>query len=194
MNKILLFIFISTLPMLVKAQQLPMDKVYQDGSRLLESQCIYIRNGFTDKNPIGVSIMALSDSCNNTDYFFHLRISSMKSYTIPQNSIMLFKVANNDVIEVKQGWESYKTEDTIGTYIPYTGRIHISEGIYPIGVFDLGSMASMGVVKIRIETQYENIDINYSQKKAKEFGEAIFQCMGEVFGALKIKKDIRDGF
>lgn len=179
----------------VHSQSVVIDKVNQDGSRVVITDVQYFRNGVTDPNPLGFNIICLADSAlHNCSYALNVYISSLTSYTIPKNGLILLKNVYDDVIELQQDKESYETRDALGNWIPFTNlKNYVAEGTYPISFSDLGSL-SFGVKKIRIETQLENLDVNYSEKKTKEIAHYISQSINAIFTALKVKKDIRDGF
>lgn len=177
------------------SQNILVDKVNQDGSRILATTVEYFRTGFTDRNPIGFNVICVTDSSvQRRTFAINVYINSTVSYTIPKNGIILFKTTDGIVVELKQDKESYNTKDVIGNYIPIAStRVYTAEGTYPIRYNELG-LLSCGVQKIRIETQFENLDINYSSKKAKEVGEFIGRSVVLILNNLKVKKDIREGF
>lgn len=193
--RLIFILFLMCLCHLSFSQNILVDKVNQDGSRILATTVEYFRTGFTDRNPIGFNVICVTDSSvQRRTFAINVYINSTVSYTIPKNGIILFKTTDGIVVELKQDKESYNTKDVIGNYIPIAStRVYTAEGTYPIRYNELG-LLSCGVQKIRIETQFENLDINYSSKKAKEVGEFIGRSVVLILNNLKVKKDIREGF
>lgn len=193
--RLIFFLLSMCLCSLLFSQNILVDKVNQDGSRILATTVEFFRTGFTDRNPIGFNVICVTDSsAQHKTFAINVYINSTVSYTIPKNGIILFKTTDGIVVELKQDKESYNTKDVIGNYIPIAStRIYTAEGTYPIRYNELG-LLSCGVQKIRIETQFENLDINYSSKKAKEVGEFIGRNVVLILNNLKVKKDIREGF
>nr|DAV29479.1 MAG TPA: hypothetical protein [Caudoviricetes sp.] len=176
-------------------QTISVNKVNQDGSRIVSTDEYVIKTGFTDKTPFLYSIKAYISPDKNVTYYLGFRINSLYSIKIPQNGIILFKTKSGNVIECKQQLDDYKTEDIIGTYVPMTGmRIYSAYGVYPISYEDLLSLSTEGVIKVRVETEIENIDANYSEKKANIFSEELAARLSLINSISTQKNDIREGF
>lgn len=177
------------------SQSIVVNKVNQDGSRIVSTDEYVIKTGFTDRTPFLYSIKAYISPDKEITYYLGLRINSMYNITIPQNGIILFKTKSGKVIESKQQLDDYKTEDVIGTYFPIIGMtIHSSHGVYPISYEDLLDLATEGAVKVRVETNTENLDANYSEKKTNTFSEELSSRLSLVNKISTQKNDIREGF
>lgn len=181
--------------LIINAQNITLDKVNQDGSRIIGTDGYIVKTKFTDRNPLIYSLKSYVTTEGSTIFYLCISISSMKSYTIPQNGILLIKTCKDDVIECKQLDESYKTEDIIGTYIPLINQsIHVSNAIYPISESDLELVIKDGIKKVRLETEFQNIDSEYNSNKSILLKEKMEIMFNLLHNALKTKKDIRDGF
>ena len=119
----------------------------------------------------------------------------MKAFKIPNGALLLIKTLDNEVIELKQTLEDYKTEDIIGEYIPYANAsVHTMYGLYPIAENELIKIAKSGITKIRIETEFQNLDSEYKSKKAKNIGNDFAEMMNLIKNQSLKKENIRDGF
>lgn len=177
------------------SQTISVNKVNQDGSRIVSTDEYVIKTGFTDRTPFLYSIKAYISPDKEVAYYLGFRINSLSSIKIPQNGIILFKTKSGNVIECKQQLDDYKTEDVIGTYVPIANmRIHSACGVYPISYEDLLALSTEGVVKVRVETEFENIDANYSEKKADLFSEELASRLSLINRISTQKNDIREGF
>ena len=195
MRQFLLAAALSFSFLIINAQNITLDKVNQDGSRIISTDGYIVKTKFTDRNPLIYSLKSYVTTEGSTIFYLCISISSMKSYTIPQNGILLIKTCKDDVIECKQLAESYKTEDIIGTYIPLINQsIHVSNAIYPISESDLELVIKDGIKKVRLETEFQNIDSEYNSNKSILLKEKMETMFNLLHNALKTKKDIRDGF
>lgn len=195
MRQFLLAAALSFSFLIINAQNITLDKVNQDGSRIIGTDGYIVKTKFTDRNPLIYSLKSYVTTEGSTIFYLCISISSMKSYTIPQNGILLIKTCKDDVIECKQLDESYKTEDIIGTYIPLINQsIHVSNAIYPISESDLELVIKDGIKKVRLETEFQNIDSEYNSNKSILLKEKMETMFNLLHNALKTKKDIRDGF
>lgn len=177
------------------SQTISVNKVNQDGSRIVSTDEYVIKTGFTDRTPFLYSIKVYISPDKEVAYYLGFRINSLSSIKIPQNGIILFKTKSGNVIECKQQLDDYKTEDVIGTYVPIANmRIHSACGVYPISYEDLLALSTEGVVKVRVETEFENIDANYSEKKADLFSEELASRLSLINRISTQKNDIREGF
>lgn len=195
MRQFLLAAALSFSFLIINAQNITLDKVNQDGSRIIGTDGYIVKTKFTDRNPLIYSLKSYVTTEGSTIFYLCISISSMKSYTIPQNGILLIKTCKDDVIECKQLDESYKTEDIIGTYIPLINQsIHVSNAIYPISESDLELVIKDGIKKVRLETEFQNIDSEYNSNKSILLKEKMEIMFNLLHNALKTKKDIRDDF
>lgn len=177
------------------SQSISINKVNQDGSRIISTDEYVIKTGFTDRTPFLYSIKAYVSPDKEITYYLGFRINSLSSIKIPQNGIILFKTMSGNVIECKQQLDDYKTEDIIGTYVPIAGmRIYSAYGVYLISYEDLLALSTEGVIKVRVETEIENIDANYSEKKANTFSEELAARLTLINSISTQKNDIREGF
>lgn len=193
-----LFLFVAALfyPFLIiNAQNIIIDKVNQNGSRIIGTDGYIVKTKFTDRNPLIYSLKSYITAEDSTTFYLCISISSMKSYTIPQNGILLIKTCKDDVIECKQLAKSYETKDIVGTYVPSINQsIHVSNAIYPISESDLELVVKDGIKKVRLETEFQNIDSEYNSNKSILLKEKMEIMFNLLHSALKTKKDIRDGF
>ncbi len=195
MKRFLLAVVLFSPFLTINAQNITVDKVNQNGSRIIGTDGYIVKTKFTDRNPLIYSLKSYATAKDSTFFYLCISISSMKSYTIPQNGILLIKTCKNDIIECKQLAKSYETEDILGTYIPLINQnIHISNAIYPISESDLLLVIKDGIKKVRLETEFQNIDCEYNSNKSMLLREKIEVMYNLLHDALKTKKDIRDGF
>ena len=168
MKKALLYIIFCIVSISVHAQYIEHDKADQDGTRRITSTDLFVRNGFTDRNPFYYSITTRS---------------THKS--IPDKGLLLIKTREGEIIESYNIYKEYETHDL---------RYLNLYGCYPMEIGDLEKIVSCGISKIRIEAPYGTIDTEYNDSKskliAKEFRNRL-DCINE---ALSHKKTLRDGF
>lgn len=191
---ILLFILICCVMPMFPQIGLRVNKTNQDGSLLLATNEKWYRTGFTDTHPLGFSVIAKCNEEKN-HYLLQVSINSMKSFKIPNGALLLIKTLNNEVIELKQTMEGYKTEDIVGEYIPYANTsVHTMYGLYSITEDELIQIADSGIIKIRIETEFQNLDSEYKNKKAKAIGDDFTEMINLIKNQSLKKEKIRDGF
>lgn len=193
MKYILFFLlFISTS---IYSQSIDINKVNQDGSRIISTDGYFIRTGFTDRTPFLFSIKSYVNPDKTISFYLGLRINSVTSITIPKNGIILFKTLKGNVIECKQQLDDYKTEDIIGTFVPIAGMtIHSANGLYSITENDLNILCTEGIIKVRVETDIKNIDAEYSDKKGLLFSYNLKSRLNLIYNISKQNSNIRDGF
>ncbi|WP_455674304.1 hypothetical protein [Phocaeicola sp.] len=173
---------------------LRVNKANQDGSLLIATDEKWYRTGFTDTHPMGFSIIAKYYE-GEYSYLLQISINSMKSFKIPNGALLLIKTLDNEVIELKQTLEDYNTEDIIGEYIPYANTsVHTMYSLYPISENELTQIANSGIIKIRIETEFQNLDSEYKSKKAKTIGHDFTEMIFLIKNQSLKGKNIRDGF
>jgi hypothetical protein len=177
------------------SQKIIINKVNQDGSRIVSTDAVTANTGLLDRDPLLFAVMAYVSPDKEIQYYLSVRINSMESLTIPQNGIILFKTISNKVIECKQQLDDYKTQDILGTYLPMIGvRVHTASGMYPISGDDLMTLSSEGITKVRIETEMRNIDSEYSAKKGVYLARELAKRIYLVNQMATKKSDIREGF
>lgn len=191
---ILSFILICCVIPIFSQIGLRVNKTNQDGSLLIATDERWYRTGFTDTHPMGFSVIA---KCNEgmSSYLLQISINSMQSFKIPNGALLLIKTLDNEVIELKQTLEDYNTEDIIGEYIPYANTsVHTMYGLYPISESELAQIANSGIIKIRIETELQNLDSEYKSKKAKIISNDFTEMLILIKKQSLKGENIRDGF
>lgn len=164
-SKFLLFLSLIFMSITCAAQseELLMDKPGKDGHRTIGTYFHYIRKGFTDTAPVGISIIADS-SPEETKFYLSVKMSNV---TFPNCGVLLIKTAQGEVIELSQLSEKHETKST--HYIPNMGFSEHGTGIYPITQDALNMLEQDGISKIRIETSAEVIDREYKEKTTDKY-------------------------
>ena len=184
MKKALLYIIFCIVSISVHAQYIEHDKADQDGTRRITSTDLFVRNGFTDRNPFYYSITTTSTNKEVT-YYLIVRINGSTHKSIPDKGLLLIKTREGEIIESYNIYKEYETHDL---------RYLNLYGCYPMEIGDLEKIVSCGISKIRIEAPYGTIHTEYNDSKskliAKEFRNRL-DCINE---ALSHKKTLRDGF
>lgn len=166
------------------AQYIELDKADQDGIRRVTSTDLFVRNGFTDRNPFYYSITTVLDN-KEIAYYLIVRINGSPHKSIPNEGILLIKTGNGEIIESNNIYKEYETHDL---------RCLNLYGCYPISKENFEELATCGISKIRIEVPYSTIDVEYNESKSKSIAKGIRDRLDCINKAFLIKKSIRDGF
>lgn len=184
MKKLLFYIVFCMLSVFANAQYIEFDKADQDGTRRITSTDLFVRNGFTDRNPFYYSITTVLDN-KEIAYYLIVRVNGSVHKSIPNEGILLIKAGNGTVIESNNIYKEYETHDL---------RYLNLYGCYPISKENLEEIAVCGISKIRIEVPHSTIDVEYNESKAKSIAKGIKDRLDCINSAFLRKKTIRDGF
>lgn len=187
MKKLLLFVFISLSSIFSFSQTIEIDKVTENGMRLLIGSKEPIRS-LTDKYYIFVSLNA-SQYHDEVTYSLSLRVNANIPISVPRGSRLLIKLKNDSVMQLKTITEE---SDKIGKVV--TGAIiHRNYSVFPN--FDVTpeqiEAISNGVKKIRLETSLDPIDKEFKKDK---MGRIIKKEYALIQEALQKDKSFSDGF
>lgn len=185
---IILLILFTSVTCVAQSEGLLMDKPGKDGQRTIGTYFHYIRKGFTDTAPVGLSIIADS-SPQKTNFYLSVKMSNV---SFPKGGVFLIKTTQGEIIELTQQSEKYETKST--HYIPNMGFVHHGTGIYPVTQDILNKLNEDGISKIRIETSAEVIDREYKEKITEKYKKEFTYMYSLILNTLSEKKDIYSGF
>jgi hypothetical protein len=189
-RKILMILSALSISLSCLAQQegLMTDKPGKDGSRFIGTYYHYMSSGFTDTNPVGLSIYSDINK-KRILYFLSVRMSNV---TYPKGGIMLIKTSEGEIIELKQIQNDYDTESS--HYIPNVGVVKKGTGFYPITVEELNTINQDGIAKVRIETSGQVIDREYKEKQIERYKKEFSSMFSLILKSISEKKDIYTDF
>ena len=176
----------------MSAQKIIIDQTNQDGSRVIATDSEYVRNGFSDKNPLGYSIGYIGIE-NHDFYYIDIAISSLVNFELPEGGLLLIKTPSGTVIEAKQTLKDYETDDLLGNTISGV-TTHTIRGSYEVTLEGLEKIAAEGIKKIRIEKKASLIDTEYKDKNVKKTQEVFSSRLELMKKTLSKSSDIREGF
>lgn len=185
---LILSLIFTSITCAAQSEGLLMDKPGKDGQRTIGTYFHYIRKGFTDTAPVGLSIIA-DTSPEETKFYLSVKMSNV---TFPKGGVFLIKTSQGEVIELSQLSEKYKTNST--HYIPRMGLIEQGTGIYPVTQDILNKLNEDGISKIRIETSAEVIDREYKEKTTEKYKKEFTYIYNLIMKTLSEKKDIYSDF
>lgn len=185
---LILLLTLTSITCVAQTEGLLMDKPGKDGQRTIGTYFHYIRKGFTDTAPVGLSIIAYT-SPEETKFYISVKMSNV---SFPKGGVFLIKTSQGEIIELSQQSEKHETKST--HYIPNMGYIHQGTGIYPVTQDILNKLNEDGISKIRIETSAEVIDREYKEKTTEKYKKEFSAMFNLIFNSLSDKKDIYSGF
>lgn len=185
---LILSLIFTSITCVAQSEGLLMDKPGKEGHRTIGTYFHYIRKGFTDTAPIGLSIIA-DTSPEVTDFYLSVKMSNV---TFPKSGVFLIKTSQGEIIELSQISEKYETKST--HYIPHMGFIEQGTGIYPVNQDILNKLKKDGISKIRIETSTEVIDREYKEKTTEKYKKEFTYIYNLIMNTLSEKKDIYSDF
>lgn len=181
MKKILFIVLMSIVFVDAYSQKLLIDDYGKNGRRTIATYFSYLSNGFADSEPVGISIMA-DIKKDSTLYYLGVRINGD---SFKKGDVLLIKTYNDEVIELKQNIDGYKTKNT--TFNNQVGAIMYGIGNYQVNFEDIENICARGFKKIRVQTASGYIDKEFNEKKNKKIIKE-FTSMFET-----IKKEIEKG-
>ena len=166
MKKTLLLLLLLASSFSIFAQaKIIIDKANDNGERIIGTSEESIRS-FTDKIPLSVSISATVLNSNNskvTIYTLGMLLTAQYDIKIPEGGKILIKLSNDEIISLQNNKEA---SDPVGELVPGTSTIiHYTRPNYTINEDQLNKIASIGVKKIRIETNSDAIDKEFKKDK-----------------------------
>jgi len=158
--------------------------------RSVGSKGVVIRNGFTDRTPLTVTLSAY-ETPHGWAYGLLLQIPELVSRALPEGGIVMFRTTSGEIVEFKQTLPEHVSRDYVGQWIEGSAsKIYYNSGAY-LADLDGLSKLSEGVAKVRIQTSDSYIDIEY---KKERWGKAMTEMLGELQASIESGADIRSGF
>lgn len=185
---IIILFLLTSFTCAAQSEGLLIDKPGKDGQRTIGTYYHYIRKGFTDTAPVGLSIIA-DISPEEIKYYLSVKMSNV---TFPKGGVFLIKTSDGEVIELSQLSDNHETKST--HYIPNMGFIQQGTGIYPVTQDILNTLNQDGIAKIRIETSAEVIDREYKEKTTEKYKKEFTAMYNLILRTISEKKDIYSGF
>ncbi len=186
MRKILFIFIVLFTYTATYAQKVSIDKMENDGSRVITSEASNLYRKLVSAAGFHLSYVLLSSG--NEFWYIQLTLNEGK-YTMDKGRKLLIKTDKDEIIEL----ENYKVigpADYEYNVTRYGTDYYIKPG-YNISEEQIKQLCSSNVVKIRIETNIENID---REIKPKKFAKAIKEMYDAICKAKSQSKTVYDGF
>lgn len=189
MKKFFLFFVLLQGIMTLNAQTLSVDKVENDGSRILISNeySIYSRMGLTTTYFTKFRLGCIS-SQNGKQYQLHMNISEGK-LQIEKGRKILFKFDDGSILELSN-IERIGPADYTYSVSQY-GTTYYVHPTYSITEEQIQQIINGKVVKVRIE---HDVDVVDKEIKKNKFAKHLKEAYDSILTALQTNKDIYTGF
>lgn len=167
------------------------DKVDADGFRIIGTKPVNCRNGMSDRHPMMFSLLCCKQG-DKSAWSIEIDFPDVKPFTINKGAIMLIKLNDAGVIELKQMKDASDVQDVVGTYNSMAGiRTYTMRASYEVSPDQLAAISKAGVAKIRVERASDTFDVEYKKDKV---GPAIASAYALVTSTLGKSKDLRSDF
>lgn len=193
MRKAFLLVIACAVASLVVAQNatIIVDKVNDDGSRVIGTNTIMCRNGMADRHPMGFAVTRYSEG-DRVALSIAIDLPSMSSFKISKGGMLLIKLADNSIIELHNETPTENTQDIVGKYDTYTKlRTHTMHASYEVTTKQMEQIVNSEIKKIRLETAAETFDAEYKKDKVTPALRSQYQL---VLRTAQQKKDLRSDF
>lgn len=168
------------------------DKTQNNGHRLIITDYVSVNPGFIVRGPLVYIALGKFSSEDEHSWQISLAMMDYHQYQIPQDGLLLIKLEDDNIIELKQVLPLDETDDIAGKYQSSSHKfMYTTHGIYNPDISQIQEIIEKGVKKIRIEHDTDFIDINYKKDK---FGSIIKRCYDSIQEASLNKRDVRSDF
>lgn len=158
------------------------------GLNCMGTSDIIVRNGFTDRHPLKISILAVETSKGWT-YSLEVAVCELISSAVPEGGVLLIRTKNDEVIELTNRLSETQSTDFVGQWIEGTAsKTYYNKGSYSVTREQLEMIAG-GVQKIRMQIGSGVFDTEY---KKDRMGAAVAAHLAAIDAAEA--KDIRADF
>lgn len=158
------------------------------GLNCMGTSDIIVRNGFTDRHPLKISILAVETSKGWT-YSLEVAVYELISSAVPEGGVLLIRTKNDEVIELTNKLSETQSTDYVGQWIEGTAsKTYYNKGAYSVTREQLEMIAG-GVQKIRMQIGSGVFDTEY---KKDRMGAAVAAHLAALDAAEA--KDIRADF
>ena len=161
------------------------------GLRAIGTNSVTIRNGFTDRHPLQVGLLALETS-EGWIYTLNVTLTEASSRALPEGGLLMLKTPAGDVIEMTNVLDALTSQDFVGRLVDGTTTwVYDNKGGYETDLEQLVAIGRAGVHKIRVQTQGGYFDTEY---KKEQWSKVISAHVKTLQGAIRQNKDIRSDF
>ena len=195
MKKILLSMVITIAAMQLSAQQIVVDKVEENGTRLIVTQKVY--SGYPGIY-VGLSSYRVKiGQSDTTVYKLSIRYGSQNKRQISVGRKLLLKLSDNNIITLENAEEIGATDYTSelvqpGTY--YERMVYYVFPDYDITESQISQICKNEVIKIRLEYNSGEYTIEETKRKKNKFATVIRNAYSEIQETYKTEKDIYTDF
>ena len=185
MRKIV-FVFILVLSAIgLNAQKIVLDKVESDGSRLLQTKYTTIYSKMVSGGALSLCCVATE---SDTSFYLSLMLNEQK-LEIEEGRKLVVKLSDGTILTLentkKIGPLDYEIRQV------YSSIEYLVYPMYYVSLDDLRLMIDKGVVKLRIETDMDNLDRDIKKTKMSDI---LATGLSNIEQALTVKKDIYSDF
>ena len=179
------FVFILVLSAIgLNAQKIVVDKVESDGSRLLQTKYTTIYSKMVSGGALSLCCVATE---SDTSFYLSLMLNEQK-LEIEEGRKLVVKLSDGTILTLentkKIGPLDYEIRQVYSIeYLVYP--------MYYVSLDDLRLMIDKGVVKLRIETDMDNLDRDIKKTKMSDI---LATGLSNIEQALTVKKDIYSDF
>lgn len=185
MKKILLIALLALSAMGAYAQKVVMDKVEPDGSRHILTKYTTI---YSKMFSGGAAALYCIANESDTTFYISLMLNEQKP-EIDEGRKLLVKLSDETILTLenakKIGPFDYETRQV------YNSIEYLVYPMYYVSRDDIMQMINKGVVKLRIETDIDNLDRDIKKTKMSDILET---SLSNIDDALTVKKDIYSDF
>ena len=185
MNKVLIIALLVLSAIGANAQKIVVDKVESDGSRIIQTKYATIYSKMFSGGAV-----SLCCSANDTDTVFAISLMlNEQKQEIDEGRKLLIKLNDGTILTLeninKIGPLDYEVRRV------YNSVEYLVYPMYYVSREDIMQMINKGVVKLRIETDTDNLDREIKQTKMSD---ALKTGLSNIEKALVVKKDIYSDF
>ncbi len=173
--------------------QVILDTVDPDGQRTVGTNRLVVSN-MSDDITLYIALLYVGDPAERSESAWGINVSlvSTSSFSLPEDSLMLIKLDNDEIIEVEQICETYETEDRVGEYDRNSKtRLYTMNGTYQISEDNIKKILSHSVAKVRVIRNINPIDYTYD---SDIFTSALREEYDLISSAISVEKTTYSDF
>ncbi len=185
MRKVVLIVLLVLFTLSANAQKIIVDKVEVDGSRFLQTKYTTIYSKMVSGGALSLCCIATE---SDTTFYLSLMLNEQK-LEIDEGRKLIIKLGDGTILTLenskKIGPLDYEIRQVFSSieYLVYP--------MYYVSHDDLRLMIDNGVVKLRIETDMDNLD---REIKPTKMADILATGLSNIEKALTVKKDIYSDF
>ena len=186
---ILLALSLCALSAAAQSQLIMKTQDAQAGLKTLLTSETIVRNGFADRHPLKVAVLAVQTP--DWKYSLQVAVSETVSRAVPKSGVILIRTKSGQIYELVNTLEESQSRDYVGKWIEGTAiKTYENRASYAVTREQLEDIAA-GVLKIRMQLSDGAFDTEYKKEK---FGEAVQMHLSVIDAEISAGSDLRQGF